>query len=77
MKMAIGEFKSNIVLDFGRIDFITAPNIAKLICLKNVLGRKGRRLILCGVSPTAKGFFMVMGLDGFFANTTSRFEYVF
>lgn len=64
---------ADIVLDFLEVDFITAKSLSKLLSIKKHLGDNSRRLILCNVSPSVKGVFIVTGLDGIFEIINDRF----
>lgn len=54
------------IIDFSNVEMITTVSINKLIILRNLLHKRGHRLILCSVSMPTRCIFTVSGLDGVF-----------
>ena len=56
----------NAVLDFGMVHFVNSSNIAQLLRLRRHLIGSDAKLLLCSVSTSVWGVFMVTGLDKIF-----------
>jgi len=56
----------DVVVDFSGVDTITSSSVSNLIILRELLGKRGRRLILCNVAVLTKCIFTVAGLDALF-----------
>ena len=64
---AIGEKADcDVVIDFSMVEVMTSSSLSNLLILHNMLGKQGRRLVLCNVSVITKCIFKVAGLDEVF-----------
>lgn len=64
----------DVIVDFSNADIVTSSSISKLLKLNKLLAEFGHRLLLCNVSPTAKGIFKVAGLDVVFEFTADELD---
>jgi anti-anti-sigma regulatory factor len=53
-------------MDFSLVELITSVSISNLLILKDMLNRKGKRLILTNVSFITKCVFTVTGVEDVF-----------
>lgn len=53
----------DVVIDFSMVEVITSSSLSNLLILRNMLGERGRSLVLCNVSVITKCIFRVAGLD--------------
>ncbi|UCE59230.1 MAG: STAS domain-containing protein [Phycisphaerales bacterium] len=56
----------DVVLNFSGISYLNSSNIAKLLKLRKRVLTSHRRLVLCQISTTVWGLFLVTGLDKVF-----------
>src|SRR6185295_10674380 len=56
----------HVVLNFGSVTYLNSSNIAQLLRLRQVLGKRGRRLKMCSVSDQVWSIILVTGLDKVF-----------
>jgi anti-anti-sigma factor len=66
-----GDF--NVVVDFSSVDVVGSTIFAALLELRQVLQDSGHQLVLCGLSPAAKGVFSIARLDSVFEFVEDRF----
>ena len=66
IKIANDMRNCDIILDMSGIDIITTSSMSKSLKLLKILKNNGKRLILCGLGATTRGFFTVTGLDQHF-----------
>ncbi len=58
--------KGAAVLDFAAVHFINSSNLARMLRLRKRLASWNGKVVLCGVSTTVWGTFLVTGLDKMF-----------
>lgn len=58
--------KVHAVLNFAGVNYLNSSNIAKLLKLRRLLLASKQRLMLCGISTSVWGLFLVTGLDKVF-----------
>ena len=58
--------KVDVVLDFGAVHFLNSSNLARLLALRKRMTSADARLVLCGVSTSVWGAFLVTGIDKLF-----------
>ena len=63
----------DVVIDFSKVDIITAASLSKLLRLRKMLADSSHRLVLCSVAPATKGIFTVTGIDGVFTIVDDKF----
>lgn len=56
----------NVLLDLGKVEFVTSSAIVQLIMLNGALSNAGARLILCSLRPEVYDAFSMMKLDTLF-----------
>jgi anti-anti-sigma factor len=56
----------NVVVDFSNTDIVGSLTFSRLLELRRLLRGSGQKLVLCGVSPTARAVFSVTLLDKLF-----------
>lgn len=56
----------NVLLDLGKVEFVTSSAIVQLIMLNGALANAGARLILCALRPEVYDAFSMMKLDTLF-----------
>jgi anti-anti-sigma factor len=56
----------DVIVDFSDVDIVGSLILAKLLELRQLLQNSEHSLILCGVTPQAKGVFAVARLDDAF-----------
>ncbi|MDP2910573.1 MAG: STAS domain-containing protein [bacterium] len=64
--IAIRERTTNVVVDFSRVDIITASNISELLKLRKLLKDEGHRLVLSGVNSRIRSIFTTTKLHQIF-----------
>jgi len=64
----------DVVVDFRQVTIVTSRSLAPLLRLRELLRYRGKRLLLCGLSPTTRGIFSVTALDGVFEIVGDRDE---
>jgi anti-anti-sigma factor len=57
---------TKLLLDLGRVEFVTSSAIVQLIMLNGELSAAGGRLILCSLQPAVYDAFSMMKLDTLF-----------
>jgi anti-anti-sigma factor len=62
-----------VVVDFSNADVVGSTTLAGLLELQHVLQPSGHKLVLCGLSPAAKGIFTIVRLDSAFDFAEDRF----
>ncbi|MHC4517624.1 MAG: STAS domain-containing protein [Planctomycetota bacterium] len=62
----------DVVVDFSNVTILTSRSLAPLLRLRDLLGRCGKRLLLCCVDRAATGIFSVTALDGVFEIVNDR-----
>ena len=55
-----------LLLDFGRVDFLSSAALGQLIVLDKKLKTRGGRLRLCGIRPEIREVFLLTRLDRVF-----------
>jgi anti-anti-sigma factor len=55
-----------VLLDLGKVEFVTSSAIVQLIMLNSALANAGARLILCALRPEVYDAFSMMKLDTLF-----------
>ncbi len=56
----------DVIVDFSRADVVGSLTFSRLLELRWVLRRLGRKLVLCSVAPETKGVFAIVQLDRLF-----------
>ncbi|NQT03507.1 MAG: STAS domain-containing protein [Planctomycetes bacterium] len=56
----------DVVIDFSGVDIVTSSSLSKLLNLRKMLSDSDHKLVLCSVSSSTKGIFMIAGLDANF-----------
>lgn len=56
----------DVIVDFSSTDIVGSLTFSRLLELRSLLCGSGHKLVLCGVSPTAKAVFSVALLDKLF-----------
>ncbi|MBA7710332.1 hypothetical protein ES703_119274 [subsurface metagenome] len=56
----------DVVIDFSNVKILNSSSISNLMILRELLHERGRRLILCSVSPSIMSVFTVADLDKVF-----------
>ena len=74
---AITEFISerenyDVVVDFSSVDNVTSSDLSKLLKLRQVTARDGRRLVLCNIDPTTEDMLSITGLADVFELTCDK-----
>ena len=64
----------DVVIDFSGVDIVTSSSLSILLNLRKMLSDNGHKLVLCSVSSSTKGIFMVTGLDGNFEFADDKSE---
>jgi anti-sigma B factor antagonist len=55
-----------VILDWGRVEYLSSQYLGLLVRLKRVLERRKVRLIFCGLAPEIREVFGITKLDRFF-----------
>ncbi len=58
---------NDLVLDFAGIRTVNSSNISALLVLRKRMSQTGGRLVLCGVSDSIWGTFLVTSIDHLFS----------
>lgn len=58
--------KKKIVLNFGRVEYLSSAALGKLITLNKKVNQAGGRLALCSIAPTIYEVFEITGLKRVF-----------
>jgi anti-anti-sigma factor len=61
-----GQATFNVVLNFQGVRNLTSSNLAKLVLLRKKLSAQHRKLVLCGISTSVWGVFLVTELHNVF-----------
>ena len=64
----------NVVIDFAGVDIVTSSSLSMLLNLRKMLSDSGHKLVLCSVSSSTKGIFMITGLDSNFEFANDKSE---
>ena len=64
----------DVVLDFSSVDIVTSSSLSKLLSLRKMLSDSGHKLVLCSVSSSTKGIFVITSLDGNFEFANDKSE---
>jgi len=59
----------DVVLNLAAVGFLNSSNVSRLLRLRKQMITTGRRLVLCGVTQSVWGVFVVTGLDKIFQFT--------
>ena len=76
--MTAGEFENevtpliqqsglNVLIDFGKLDYISSSGLRSLLILAKEMKKKEKRLALCCQSATIKEIFFISGFDTIFS----------
>ncbi len=63
----------DVVVDFSDVDVVGCTTLTWLLELRQLLRDRGRRLVLCSVTPATKGIFTIARLDEVFDFVEDRF----
>jgi anti-sigma B factor antagonist len=63
LALADGPRESDLVLDFGNIEYLSSTALGTLVCLHKKLLARGRHLTVWNLSPQVHEVFSVTGLD--------------
>jgi anti-sigma B factor antagonist len=65
-RLVTAEGAKRVLLDMGKVEFVTSSAIVQLIMLNSALTNAGARLILCTLRPEVYDAFSMMKLDTLF-----------
>jgi anti-sigma B factor antagonist len=65
-RLVTEEGTTKVLLDLGKVEFVTSSAIVQLIMLNSALANSGARLILCSLRPEVYDAFSMMKLDTLF-----------
>jgi len=63
----------DVVIDFSGVDIVTSSSLSKLLNLRKMLSDSDHKLVLCSVSSSTKGIFMIDGHDANFEFADDKF----
>ena len=64
----------NVVIDFTGVGIVTSSSLSMLLNLRKKLSDSSHKFVLCSVSSSTKGIFMITGLDGNFEFANDKSE---
>jgi anti-sigma B factor antagonist len=64
LRLADDPGRSQMLLDFKAVEFLSSTVLATLLSLRKALRVHGGRLALCGLRPTVREVFAITGLEG-------------
>lgn len=64
----------DVVIDFSSVENITSSNLSKLLRLRQMTARGGRRLVLCDITPATEDIFSITGLTDVFELSDDKFS---
>lgn len=74
LEAAMADPGSRLVLDFGRLDYISSVGFRVLLVAAKAAESDGRRLVLCGLTGSVRRLFEIGGFLDLFTIAHSRDE---